>query len=115
MKRGYNRNTHGDPLTPRQQQVFDIINDMTKQNGYPPTIRDIAEAAGISSPNGVLCHLKAMKAKGVLRHNATGRSRSWVVSKDAFMDNGTCPTCGQAMPKEEDLEEIDGPDGLEPG
>jgi repressor LexA len=36
------------------------------EHGYPPTIRDIGGAFGITSPNGVMCHLRAMAAKGYI-------------------------------------------------
>ena len=35
-----------------------------EQKGFPPAIRDICEAFSISSPNGVMCHLKALQKKG---------------------------------------------------
>ena len=54
------------PLTDRQQQTLDFIQDRIKAWGYPPTIREIGEHLGIKSTNGVADHLKALKRKGYL-------------------------------------------------
>jgi len=54
------------PLTDRQRQVFDFIQDRIRAWGYPPTIREIGEHLGIKSTNGVADHLKALKRKGYL-------------------------------------------------
>ncbi len=53
-------------LTDRQQAVLDIISANILECGYPPTIREIAEKLGISSPNGVNDHLKALEKKGFI-------------------------------------------------
>jgi repressor LexA len=52
------------PLTSKQQQIFDYIRRYIDDNGYPPAIRDIGEAFDIKSPNGVMCHLRALQKKG---------------------------------------------------
>jgi repressor LexA len=54
----------GDPLTDRQQEVLDTIVSMTAQDGYPPTLRELGEALGIRSTNGVADHLAALQRKG---------------------------------------------------
>lgn len=53
------------PLTTRQAQALAFI----KANAamYGPTIREIAEAMGIRSPNGVVCHLDALERKGLIK------------------------------------------------
>jgi hypothetical protein len=53
-------------LTQRQRQILTIIRQHVETRGYPPTVRDIGLATGIGSPNGVLCHLKALEKKGFL-------------------------------------------------
>ena len=52
--------------TDRQQQMLDFIRKFREKSGYSPSVRDIAEAMGIGSPNGVFCHLKALKTKGLI-------------------------------------------------
>jgi len=53
-------------LTQRQQDVLDFIRDRIESRGYGPTVREIGLQFGISSPNGVMCHLKALEKKGLI-------------------------------------------------
>jgi LexA DNA binding domain len=53
-------------LSQRQRQILDYIRNHIETRGYPPTVRDIGLAMGIGSPNGVLCHLKALEKKGCI-------------------------------------------------
>ena len=53
-------------LTPKQQKIYDFICKRIDDRGYPPTIRDIGTAFDIKSPNGVMCHLKALVKKGLI-------------------------------------------------
>jgi repressor LexA len=55
-----------DQLTSRQASVFDFIKDRVQSRGYGPTVREIGEHFQISSPNGVMCHLRALEKKGLL-------------------------------------------------
>src|SRR5438105_15814252 len=56
-----------DQLTPRQGNVFEFIKDRIQSRGYGPTVREIGEHFQISSPNGVMCHLRALERKGLLK------------------------------------------------
>lgn len=55
-----------DQLTARQREVFDFIRDLITSRGYGPTVREIGEYFEINSPNGVMCHLKALEKKGLI-------------------------------------------------
>ncbi len=55
-------------LTKRQQQVLDFIVDYTRDSGYPPTVREMAEAFSMSS-KGAYDHLKAIEKKGYIRRD----------------------------------------------
>jgi repressor LexA len=55
-----------DQLTERQQRVYSFIRDKIHNRGYGPTVREIGENFGIKSPNGVMCHLKALEKKGLI-------------------------------------------------
>lgn len=55
-----------DNLTKRQAEVYRFIRDKIRTRGYGPTVREIAAAFKISSPNGVVCHLKALVKKGLI-------------------------------------------------
>jgi repressor LexA len=53
-------------LTDKQQKIYNYIRKHIETKGFPPAIRDICEEFGISSPNGVMCHLKALEKKGYI-------------------------------------------------
>jgi SOS-response transcriptional repressor LexA len=53
-------------LTDRQAQILGFIKQHIKETGYPPTLREIGGAHGISSTNGVNDHLGALERKGYL-------------------------------------------------
>ncbi len=55
-----------DQLTKRQLEVYKFIREKIRGRGYGPTVREIANQFGITSPNGVVCHLKALVKKGVI-------------------------------------------------
>ena len=55
-----------DQLTERQQSVYGFIRDKIRNRGYGPTVREIGEEFQIKSPNGVMCHLKALEKKGLI-------------------------------------------------
>jgi repressor LexA len=55
-----------ETLTVRQKDVYDFIRDKIRNRGYGPTVREIGVHFEISSPNGVMCHLKALEKKGLI-------------------------------------------------
>jgi len=59
----------GGPLTTRQRQVLEFIDSEVRQRGYPPSVREIGEAVGLSSPSTVHAHLAALQDKGYLRRD----------------------------------------------
>jgi repressor LexA len=58
--------TELDTMTKRQRMVYEFIKDKIRNRGYGPTVREIGVQFGISSPNGVMCHLKALEKKGLI-------------------------------------------------
>lgn len=61
------------PLTPRQQAVLTFVEEFFQQQGYPPTVREVAAHFGIQ-PRAADDHLSALKRKGYL-HREPGLSR----------------------------------------
>jgi repressor LexA len=59
----------GPTITKRQHEILDFIRDKIENRGFPPSIREIGEAFQIASPNGVMCHLKALEKKGYIERN----------------------------------------------
>ena len=56
-------------LSPRQREVLEFIDDEIRERGYPPSVREIGEAVGLSSPSTVHAHLAALQDKGFLRRD----------------------------------------------
>ena len=54
-------------LTDRQREIYEFIKLRIEGRGYGPTVREIGEGFGIKSPNGVMCHLKALEKKGLIK------------------------------------------------
>ncbi|HID77315.1 MAG TPA: repressor LexA, partial [Planctomycetaceae bacterium] len=54
-----------DRLTQRQRAIYEFIRQKIRERGYGPTVREIGRQFGIQSPNGVVCHLKALEKKGL--------------------------------------------------
>ncbi|WP_206108295.1 LexA family protein [Paludisphaera soli] len=82
------------PPTARQLEILAFLVAYRDANGVLPTVREIGEALAIKSPNGVMCHLKALAKKGLLKRPRDGRSRSWV-PVTICREVGCCPTCGR--------------------
>lgn len=64
-----------ESLTPRQRDIYEFIRSKIQGRGYGPTVREIGEAFEIKSPNGVMCHLKALQKKGLI-HREPNMSRA---------------------------------------
>ena len=81
-------------LTKKQQVVFDFIRSRIEEEGYGPTIREIADEMGFSSPNGVICHLTALEKKGLI-HLSSHKSRSIVLSEQVNDEIKGLPLAGR--------------------
>jgi len=58
-------------LTKRQQEIFDFIKRYSSSHGYPPTVRDIGKAIGLTSSSTVHAHLANLEKLGLLRRDPT--------------------------------------------
>src|SRR5438093_10968972 len=58
-------------LTARQRQVLEFIDAEVRRRGYPPSVREIGEAVGLSSSSTVHAHLAALQDKGYLTRDPT--------------------------------------------
>jgi repressor LexA len=56
-------------LTPRQHKVLDVIRDSVERRGYPPSMREIGEAVGLTSTSSVAHQLSSLEKKGYLRRD----------------------------------------------
>ncbi len=81
-------------LTERQQAVYDLIRSLIIDRGYGPTVREIGEAFGIKSPNGVMCHLKALERKGLITRSPN-KSRAIELTQPADRSGKALQFAGQ--------------------
>jgi repressor LexA len=80
-------------LTARQRAIYEFLKDKILNRGYGPTVREIGSEFGIRSPNGVMCHLKALEKKGLItREPHMSRAIQLTESPDARM---SLPLAGQ--------------------
>jgi repressor LexA len=56
-------------LTKRQQEIFDFIKRYSAKHGYPPTVRDIGKAIGLTSSSTVHAHLANLEKIGLLKRD----------------------------------------------
>jgi len=86
-----------DSLTTRQMAVFEFIRDKILTRGYGPTVREIGENFQISSPNGVMCHLRALEKKGLLhrvRKADRAIARAIELAPEILAENKGLPLAG---------------------
>ena len=69
-------------LTKRQQQILDYIRKCIEVKHYPPSVREIGQAIGLSSPSTVHAHLNALEAKGYIKRDSA-KSRSMVIMSES--------------------------------
>jgi len=98
-------------LTNRQEEVYDFIREKIMNRGYGPTVREIGTAFGIKSPNGVMCHLKALEKKGLITRESY-MSRAIQLTDQPQLKRTSLPLAGQIAAGSptlavEDLERVD--------
>lgn len=81
-------------LTPRQQQVLDILKESIEDSGYPPTRAEIAQKLGFKSPNAAEEHLKALARKGAIEI-IPGASRGIRIPHDESANDEGLPIIGR--------------------
>ncbi len=104
-------------ITDRQQEILDLILSTVRERGYPPSVREIGAAVGLSSPSTVHSHLSALVKGGYLRRDPT-KPRAIVVVDPGRSEDGLhrAPVrdvplvgriaAGSPVLAEEDIEEI---------
>jgi repressor LexA len=69
-------------LTDRQQQVLDFIRETVDTRGYPPSVREIGDAVGLSSPSTVHSHLNSLVEAGAIKKDPS-KPRAIMVMESA--------------------------------
>lgn len=77
-------------LTARQRDILAVIRSTVEDRGYPPSVREIGEAVGLTSPSSVAHQLGVLERKGLLRRDPH-RPRALVVADEAGHPSGSAP------------------------
>lgn len=98
-------------LTRRQQEIYDFLADKITNRGYGPTVREIGLEFNIKSPNGVMCHLKALERKGLIRRESNMSRAICLVdsmpNKSTLRSLGTAPSGAALQPADPENESVD--------
>jgi repressor LexA len=109
-----------EALTPRQREIYNFIRGKIQGRGYGPTVREIGVHFQIKSPNGVMCHLKALQKKGLI-HREPNMSRAIQLLEDPVNANHMSLklvgriAAGQPTEAVEQHEELSFSEWMEPG
>jgi repressor LexA len=70
-ERSYDVGMIGPKITARQKEILVFIESQMRDRGYPPSVREIGEAVGLTSPSTVHSHLNTLERLGYLRRDPT--------------------------------------------
>jgi repressor LexA len=103
-------------LTNRQREILDLITAAVSERGYPPTVREIGDAVGLSSPSSVHSHLSTLASEGFIRRDPTKPRAIEVVHDDGAIPISRAAVrdvplvgsiaAGSPILAEEDIEEV---------
>ena len=80
-------------LSKMQQKIYDYIVSCIRDQGYPPSVREIGEAVGLKSPSTVHFHLKHLEAAGAIEKGA-GKGRAITLTEPAAAEEAKVPIVG---------------------
>src|SRR5262247_2346077 len=83
-----------EPLTARQRRIVDFIADTVQKRGYPPTVREIGEAVGLTSSSSVHAQLANLERRGMLRKDPT-KPRAMTLSESERAEGVVVPLVGR--------------------
>src|ERR671924_1921650 len=86
--------TDMDDLTPRQQRIVEFIRRTVQDRGYPPTVREIGEAVGLTSSSSVHAQLANLERKGLLRKDPT-KPRAMTLADEHRAEGVPVPVLGR--------------------
>jgi repressor LexA len=75
-------------ITARQQRILEFISETVRERGYPPTVREIGEAVGLTSSSSVHAQLANLEKKGLLHKDPT-KPRAMTLATDEARAGGT--------------------------
>ncbi|MCL2189494.1 MAG: transcriptional repressor LexA [Defluviitaleaceae bacterium] len=71
-------------LSTKQQMILDFLKTEIRQNGYPPTVREICDAVKLSSTSTVHAHLETLERKGYIRRSPTKNRSTEILEEDFY-------------------------------
>ena len=80
-------------LSKMQQKIYDYIVSCIRDQGYPPSVREIGEAVGLKSPSTVHFHLKHLEEAGVIEKGA-GKGRAITLTEPTAAEEDKVPIVG---------------------
>jgi repressor LexA len=83
-----------EKLTARQQRILDFIAATVRERGYPPTVREIGEAVGLTSSSSVHAQLATLERRGMLRKDPT-KPRAMALSDTPRAEGVIVPLVGR--------------------
>jgi repressor LexA len=102
----------GVNLTARQNQILSFIKETLQQKGYPPSVREIGQAIGLSSSSTVHTHLSKLEELGLIRRDPTKPRTIEILEDSPWRQNSFVPvplvgkvTAGQPILAVENIEE----------
>ena len=81
-------------ITPRQQRILDFISKTVQERGYPPTVREIGEAVGLTSSSSVHAQLANLQRAGLLTKDPT-KPRAMTLASGGRVDASVVPLVGR--------------------
>ena len=81
-------------ITSRQQRILDFIARTVRERGYPPTVREIGEAVGLTSSSSVHAQLANLERKGLLRKDPT-KPRAMALAEEHRAEGTAVPIVGR--------------------
>jgi len=84
-----------DDLTPRQRRILEYIADIVRDRGYPPTVREIGEAVGLTSSSSVHSQLANLERKGLLHKDPTKPRAIGLADESTRPDGVVIPVLGR--------------------
>ncbi len=73
-------------LSKRQREILDFIKRSVREKGYPPSVREIGKAVGLSSSSTVHGHLARLEAKGLIRRDPTKPRAIEILDNDSAIE-----------------------------
>lgn len=84
-----------DDITPRQHRILDFIAETIRDRGYPPTVREIGEAVGLTSSSSVHSQLENLERKGLLHRDPTKPRTAVLAAIDPRPNGVAVPLIGR--------------------